>query len=97
MTVKAAGAFVQPLRTLFSLGVVGGLSDGRLLDQFATGPREDAEAAFRTLVERHGPMVLRACRVVLGDPHDAEDAFQATFLVLARHTGSIRDRGSVGS
>jgi RNA polymerase sigma factor (sigma-70 family) len=97
MAVRTPGAFAQPLRTLFRLGVVGGLSDGRLLDQFATGHREDAEAAFRALVERHGPMVLRACRVVLGDPHDAEDVFQATFLVLARRAGSIRDRGSVAS
>src|ERR1700677_789199 len=97
MVVRTPGAFAHPLRTLFRLGVVGGLSDGRLLDQFATGHREDAEAAFRALVERHGPMVLRACRVVLGDPHDADDAFQATFLVLARHAGSIRDRGSLAS
>ena len=97
MAVRTASAFAQPLRTLFRVGVVGGLSDGELLDRFATGHREDAEAAFRALMDRHGPMVLRACRVVLDDPHDAEDAFQATFLILARHAGSIRDRGSVAS
>src|SRR5438132_14192628 len=47
-------------------------------------------AAFRTLVERHGPLVLRLCRRLLGDGHAAEDAFQATFLILARRGGSIR-------
>ena len=60
MAVRTADSFAQPLRTLFRVGVVGGLSDGQLLDRFATGHREDAEAAFRALMDRHGPMVLRA-------------------------------------
>ncbi len=55
------------------------------------------EVAFEALVERHGPMVFQVCRSVLSDPHDAQDAFQATFLVLARRAGSIRERGSVAS
>jgi RNA polymerase sigma factor (sigma-70 family) len=53
--------------------------------------------AFTVLVERHGPMVWRVCRRVLTDPHEAEDAFQATFLVLARQARSIRNRDSVAS
>jgi RNA polymerase sigma factor (sigma-70 family) len=74
-------------------GSVAGLSDGQLLDRFVS--RRD-EAAFAALVERHGPMVLGVCRGVLRDGHDAEDAFQATFLALARKAGSIRG-ASVGA
>src|SRR2546421_3425406 len=69
-------------------------ADGDLLAQFVTG-RE--EAAFAGLVERHGPMVLGVCERVLHDAHDAEDAFQATFLVLVRRAAAIRKRTSVGS
>ncbi len=58
-------------------------SDAELLALFAAGGTEP-EAAFRELVARHGPMVLGVCRRLLGDAHAAEDAFQATFLVLAR-------------
>src|SRR5689334_12884827 len=55
------------------------------------------ETAFAALVARHGPMVLRVCRRVLDHEQDAEDAFQATFLVLARNTGSIRKREALGA
>ena len=58
---------------------------------------EGAELAFAALVERHGSMVLRVCHSILGERHDAEDAFQATFLVLARKAGSIRRQNSVVS
>ncbi len=58
---------------------------------------ETAEAAFAALVDRHGAMVLRVCRQVLGDEHEAQDASQATFLVLARRAGSIGRRESVAS
>src|SRR4051812_45702445 len=74
------------------------LNDEQLLDRFLDRDDESAvsearaEAAFRAIVVRHGPMVLGVCRHVLNQLQDAEDAFQATFLVLARKAGSIRDR-----
>jgi RNA polymerase sigma factor (sigma-70 family) len=64
--------------------------DGELLGLFNSRRDGSAEAAFEALVRRHGPMVLRACGQILADRHGAEDAFQATFLVLARKAGSIR-------
>jgi RNA polymerase sigma factor (sigma-70 family) len=82
------------LQILFEAGTVVGLTDRELLDLFVA--RRD-EAAFSALVERHGPMVLRVCGEVLANHHDAQDAFQATFLVLARCAGSIRRRGSLAS
>ena len=74
-----------------------GASDMQLLDRFSTAPQEEAGAAFETLVQRHGPMVLRVCREILIDPNDADDAFQATFLALVRSAASIRDRNSLAS
>ena len=76
---------LQHIHTLFSVGAVGGLTDGQLLEWYTNRTGEAAELAFATLVERHGPMVLRVCREVLRDEHEAHDAFQATaFLVLVR-------------
>jgi hypothetical protein len=69
------------LKTLFEDGIPAGLTDGQLLERFATSRGEPAELAFAILVERHGPMVLRACRGILRDDHEAMDAFQATFLI----------------
>ena len=69
------------------------LPDALLLDRFV---EQWDQAAFRDLVGRHGPMVLGVCRRILRDPHAAEDAFQATFLLLARKAGSVRKRRSVG-
>jgi len=69
-------------------------SDGQLLERFLA---QRDQTAFATLVERHSAMVLSVCRRLLRDPHEAEDAFQATFLVLVRKARSIVCRESVGS
>src|SRR5437899_9858456 len=61
--------------------------DAELLDRFTN---HHDQAAFTALAARHGPMVLRVCRRVLGDAHAAEDAAQATFLVLAKKAGCLR-------
>jgi RNA polymerase sigma factor (sigma-70 family) len=70
------------------------LTDRSLLERFAAG---HDDAAFEILVARHGPMVQGVCRRVLGHAQDAEDAFQATFLVLARKAGRIRWHAEVGN
>ena len=76
-------------------GAIGDLSDGQLLERFTTRECEAAELAFTALVERHGPMVLRICRNLLVDPHDVEDAFQATFLVLVQKARRLWVRDSL--
>src|SRR5579864_7186577 len=77
---------LDQLRRAALAGGVAGLTDGQLLDRFVK--RRD-EAALAALVQRHGPMVWGVCRRVLSNFHDAEDAFQATFLVLVRKAASI--------
>jgi RNA polymerase sigma-70 factor (ECF subfamily) len=88
--------FTKQIETLFRTGAAGGLTDAELIARFLERRGDDAEAAFAVLVDRHGPMVLRVCRQVLRDETDAEDAAQATFLVLARRAASIGRRESVG-
>ncbi len=70
-----------------------GLSDGQLLALFVHDRDEDA---FTALLNRHSPMVMGVCRRILRDQHDAEDAYQATFLIFARKAGSVRARDSIG-
>ena len=82
-------AVLNVSQVVVDAGTVAGVSDGQLLARFNAHRDELAEIAFTALVRRHGPMVLRVCRQVLGDWHTADDAFQATFLILARRAGSI--------
>jgi RNA polymerase sigma factor (sigma-70 family) len=96
MAKEPGGTTLRHVHTLFNLGAVGGLADGQLLERYTTCTGEEAELAFATLVERHGPMVLRVCRDLLRDEHAAHDAFQATFLVLVRRAGSLWTRDSLG-
>ena len=81
------GLVHEPLRTLFGAGTAAGLTDAQLLERFVSPRGDDAEAAFAALVSRHGPMVRRICRSLLADANDADDVFQATFLVLAQRPG----------
>jgi RNA polymerase sigma factor (sigma-70 family) len=85
------------LQALFDVGTCAGMTDGELIDRFQEVGGEHGEQAFEALVTRHGPMVLGVCRHFLTDPVALHDAFQATFLVLARRAGAIRDRECVGS
>src|SRR3954470_14683935 len=96
MVPESSTAVHKSLRMLWDVGAVGGLADALLLERFVAGPAEVAEASFAALVERHGPTVLRVGLDLLGDPHEAQDVAQATFLVLARKARSIRKPGSLG-
>jgi RNA polymerase sigma factor (sigma-70 family) len=86
--------FLRHLRTLAARQAIGGLSDQQLLERFR---RERSEASFALLVQRHGPMVLSVCRRVLHHVQDVEDAFQATFLVLARKAAMLHQPPLLGS
>jgi RNA polymerase sigma factor (sigma-70 family) len=96
MSVGSSSAVLRDIQTLFDSGTASGLSDRQLLERFAGGRGAPAESAFEVLVLRHGPMVLQVCQNVLGNATDAQDAFQATFLVLVRRYSSIRRLDSVG-
>jgi RNA polymerase sigma factor (sigma-70 family) len=94
MPASRLDPIIRHLRQTVQRPDVAALSDGQLLEAFIT--RHDAPA-FEALLRRHGPMVLGVCRRVLRHTHDAEDAFQATFLVLARKAGSVSPREMVGN
>ena len=83
---QAGSVLYHVLQLIDAQGTVG-LSDAQLLEQFTT--RRD-ESAFAALMRRHARLVFGVCRRVLSHPQDAEDAFQATFLVLARNAASVR-------
>ena len=90
MSRDQAETISKPLRALLETGSMAGLTDAELIERFTASRDSGAEAAFAAIVSRHGPMVLGTCRLLLGDLHFADDAFQAVFLVLARRSTSIR-------
>src|SRR5712692_3342641 len=86
MATGQLSGVIQHLRRAMLLRDGAGLTDGQLLEDYISRRNE---AALAALVQRHGPMVWGVCRRVLTNYHDAEDAFQATFLVLVRRAASI--------
>src|SRR5947209_5401395 len=94
MARSAVDTLLWRLRMRAAGEMVQGEADQQLLERFV---RQQDEAAFTALLERHGPMVLGVCRRALHDEHLAEDVLQATFLVLARNAGAVRKRPSLGS
>jgi RNA polymerase sigma factor (sigma-70 family) len=90
------GVALRHVRMLFDVGTIGGLTDGQLLEEFRGRTEDRTEPAFRALLERHGPMVLRTCRSILRDEQAVEDSFQATFLVFVRRAQSLWVRDSLG-
>jgi RNA polymerase sigma factor (sigma-70 family) len=87
-----SGTVLGHLHQLLAARGADGQTDGHLLDRFVT---QQEESAFTALVQRHGPLVLRVCRRLLGNTADADDAFQATFLVLVRKARTLDKRGSL--
>src|SRR5690349_635628 len=94
MAKAQLGGVLRHLGELRMTHAVAEASDAELLGRFA---ERHEDAAFTGLLRRHGPMVWAVSRRVLPDVRDAEDVFQAAFLLLARKAGSIRKRESVGS
>jgi RNA polymerase sigma factor (sigma-70 family) len=93
MPKSPAARVIDHLRSTVMPPEEGGATDGQLLQCYLN---ERNDAAFAALVRRHGPMVWGVCRRVVGHEQDAEDAFQATFLVLARKAASVVPRQAVG-
>src|SRR6516165_1301880 len=87
MATAQMGKVMRHLRRAVLRQDGAGRTDGQLLASFI---KQKDEAAFEALVRRHGPMVFGICRRVVSNHHDAEDAFQATFLVLARKALSVK-------
>ncbi len=92
MEMGSAKSACRQIRTLYALGTLGSMTDAQLLALFLTHGGDEAEDAFSALVDRHGPLVLAVCRRMLKSTHDAEDAFQATFFILARRAASLARR-----
>src|SRR5262245_16168126 len=93
MATPSLELFLRYLRKVSGTPLSEAVSDGQLLERFVS---EQDQAAFATLMERHGSLVWKLCRGMLHEAQDAEDAFQATFLVLVRRAGSLERRASLG-
>ena len=96
MASREAKGFFHELGLIVESGSVSGLSDTELLGRFAGHRGPSAEAAFESIINKHGPMVFRVCRSILRHTNDADDAFQATFLVLASKANQVRVDDSLG-
>ena len=96
MIGPGTGTYQKDLRTLFGEGTSSVLSDRQLMERFLARGDAGAEAAFAALVARHGAMVWGVCRRVLADSNDADDAFQATFLILVKKAHAVRVSDSLG-
>jgi RNA polymerase sigma factor (sigma-70 family) len=94
MAREQVATVVRHICRMIGSHAVAGHGDGELLRRFV---QAQEQAAFTALVQRHGPMVLGVCRRVLHSEHDAEDVFQATFLVLARKARALNQYGSLGN
>jgi RNA polymerase sigma factor (sigma-70 family) len=91
-----SSSVLRNVQLVVAAGTATGRTDADLLDQSRSADGQSRELAFAALIERHGPMVLRTCRAILRDEHAVADAFQATFLVLLRKSGSLWVRDSLG-
>jgi len=94
MPMGSRDRLLDQLRRVALHGMGERRTDGQLLEHFIT---QRDEVAFAALLKRHGPMVRSVCQSVIGNPHDADDVFQATFLVLVRKAASVRPREAVGN
>lgn len=89
------GGLIRSIQSLYDDGAIAGLDDAGLLSRYLDRGA-GSHAAFEAIVTRHGTMVHHVCRAVTGSDADADDAFQAVFLILASHAASVRRRGSLG-
>jgi RNA polymerase sigma factor (sigma-70 family) len=94
MATAQIGAVIRHIRRARSRQDAAGCTDAQLLTSFVEAKDQ---AALEALVQRHGPMVFGVCRRLVGNHHDAEDAFQVAFLVLARKAASIKPRAAVAN
>ena len=93
MATETLGAALRQITHLWADGTITGFCDAQLLERFVSG--HDA-TAFESLVAHHGPTVLSVCTGILNDPNDAEDAFQATFLILVKKSSTLRRHEALG-